>query len=175
MRPSGTHDGPQRTEETMSNHHMIDAPMSPERMQVRFGQNTVLVERFLLRLSKLRVADWMAVGAAHDALVHGRATQFAEEGTIADVDAWASAETALCGAMAERESARNRVSRRVVHVTSATKGFVPHAAYDSMLEAALTAVFAIICREDIGSTAFHLLYAPFSTAIPIVELEDPAA
>jgi hypothetical protein len=175
MRPSGTHDGPQRTEENMSNHHMIDAPMSPERMQVRFGQNTVLVERFLLRLSKLPVAEWMAVGAAYDGLVRGKVTQFAEEGTIADVDAWASAETALCGAMAAQESARNRVTRRIVNVTEATKGFAPRASYDSMLEAALTAVQAIICREEIGSTAFHRLYAPFAAAIPIAELEEPAA
>jgi hypothetical protein len=175
MRPSGTHDGPQRTEETMSNHHMIDAPMSPERMQVRFGQNTVLVERFLLRLSKLPVAEWMAVGAAYEGLVHGRVTQFAEEGTIADADAWASAEAALCGAMASQESARNRVTRRVVNVAEATKGFVPHAAYDSMLQAALTAVQAIICREEIGSAAFHRLYAPFAPAIPIAELEHPSS
>jgi hypothetical protein len=159
----------------MSNHHMIDAPMSPERMQVRFGQNTVLVERFLLRLSRLPVADWMGVGATYEGLLRGQVTQFAEPGTIADADAWASAEAALCGAMGDRESARNRVTRRVVHVCSATKGFVPHAAHDSMLQAALTAVQAIICREEIGSSAFHLLYAPFATAIPIAELEDQPA
>ena len=133
----------------MQDHRSVDAPMSPERMQVRFGPRTVMVERFLLHLSKLRVAEWIAAGAA--------------------------AETALCGAMNDRESARVRVSQRVVNLATATKGIAPRASYDALLKAALTAVFAIISREEIGPTAFHLLYAPFATIIPIADLEDPAS
>ena len=159
----------------MENHHTIDAPMSPERARVRFGPNTVLVERFLLRLSRLPLSEWIAVGAAHEGLVRGQVTQFAEEGTIADADAWAAADAALCGAMDQRESARNLVTRRVVHIATATKGMVPHASYDAMVRAALTAVYAIIAREEIGGTHFHLLYAPFAGAVPIAELEDPGS
>lgn len=158
----------------MQDHKSIDAPMSPERMQVRFGPRTVMVERFLLHLSKLRVADWIAAGATFEGLSRGQVTQFSSNGTQADADAWAAAETALCGAMDQRESARVRVSRRIVNLATATKGIAPRSAYDSLLKAALMAVFAIICRDEIGPTYFHLLYTPFATIIPIEELEDPA-
>jgi hypothetical protein len=120
------------------------------------------------------VADWIAAGATFEGLSRGQVTQFASNGTQADADAWAAAETALCGAMDERESARVRVSRRVVNLATATKGIAHRSAYDSLLKAALTAVFSIICRDEIGPTYFHLLYAPFATIIPIEELEDPA-
>ena len=159
----------------MQDHRSGDAPMSPERMQVRFGPRTVMVERFLLHLSKLRVAEWIAAGATFEALSRGQLSQFSENGTLADADAWAAAEAALCGAMNDRESARVRVSQRVVNLATATKGIAPRASYDALLKAALTAVFAIISREEIGPTAFHLLYAPFATIIPIADLEDPAS
>ena len=165
-----------RMEETpMHNPATTDAPMSPARMQVRFGPRTVLVERFLMRLSKLPVATWVGSAAIYQGLVRGEVSHYGLDGTLLDGDAWASADVALCGAMAERESARVRVTRRVLHITSATKGIVPKHSYDAMLQAALTAVFAIICRDEIGPEAFRLLYAPFATAIPIEELEEPAA
>ena len=60
----------------MQDHRSVDAPMSPERMQVRFGPRTVMVERFLLHLSKLRVAEWIAAGATFEALSRGQLSQF---------------------------------------------------------------------------------------------------
>lgn len=159
----------------MQNHRSLDAPMSPERMQVRFGPRTVMVERFLLHLSKLRVADWITAGATFDALSRGQFAPSSSNGMPAGADAWAAAQTTLREAMDERVSARVRVSQRVINVATATKGIAPRAAYDALLQAALTAVFAIICREEIGPAAFHLLYTPFSTIIPIEELEDPAS
>lgn len=159
----------------MQDHRSLDAPMSPERMQVRFGPRTVMVERFLLHLSKLRVADWVTAGATFEALSRGQLTQVSDDGAPADADAWAKAETALREAMDERVSARVRVSQRVVNVATATKGIAPRAAYDALLQAALTAVFSIICREEIGPAAFRLLYTPFATIIPVEELEEPTS
>ncbi|HEX6058403.1 MAG TPA: hypothetical protein VFZ11_05240 [Gemmatimonadaceae bacterium] len=159
----------------MHDHRSLDAPMSPERMQVRFGPRTVMVERFLLQLSKLRVADWVTAGSTFEGLSRGQITPFGAEGTPADATAWAEAEAALERAMQEKESARVRVSRRVVTLATATKGIAPRASYDALLGAALTAVFAIICRDELGAANFHLLYAPFATIIPIEELESPAA
>ena len=159
----------------MHDHRSLDAPMSPERMQVRFGPRTAMVERFLLHLSKLRVADWVTAGSTYEGLARGQIAARGGEGTPADAEAWKEAAAALDRAMDASEVGRVRIRQRVATLATATSGIAPRASYDSLFNAALTAALAIICRDEIGPQRFHLLYAPFATIIPIEELENPAA
>jgi hypothetical protein len=154
-----------------------DAPMSAERMQVRFGTMTPQVIRFLARLSRLPIGTWSQI--ARSVPTDQPYVQLADAPPLDEAHEDAAAE--LVAARARLHAIMDglpgpsaRADRDVRAFSNIAQGMVDEAVLTRMHRVALTAVLAIVAQPQLSESDFALLYSPFATLIPVEEL-DPAA
>ena len=150
-----------------------DVPMSDDRMQVRYGSMTRHVLAFYARLARLPLDDWSGVSQA---VARVRATLDELEVAVAEPDAEsleaaAAARARLRVVMDALPGPLTRAKRRVRGIASVAEGIVAPGAQARMERVALIAVLALIARPHLSAEDFELLYRPFSSLIPLRELD----
>jgi hypothetical protein len=152
------------------------APMSAERMQVRFGEMTPQVVRFLGRLARVPIGTWSQIAQSVPADQHRVPLADAppideEEEEIGEL---AAARARLRAIVDGMPGPLERAEQRVRVVSRVAQGMVDEAVLARMHRVALTAVLALAAQPYLSESDFTLLYSPFAPLIPLEELNSAA-
>ncbi|HUF27745.1 MAG TPA: hypothetical protein VMM18_12285 [Gemmatimonadaceae bacterium] len=126
-----------------------------------YGEATPLVQRFMVRLSRLPLDVW-GQAAEGVSLVPG--------GRESDAPELRLARARLRYLLAAMPSELARVKRRIDDMTAVACGFTGRATIAAMRRVALTAALALLVRPRLADEDFAELYAPFALIIPVEEL-----
>src|SRR5919112_5030413 len=128
-----------------------DAPMSAERMQVRFGTRTPQVIRFLSRLSRLPIGTWSQIARSvpadqpHVQLADAPPLDEEYEEAVAEL---AAARARLRAIMDGMPGPSARADVHVRAFSNIAQGMVDESVLTRMHRVALTAVLAIVAQPQ---------------------------